>query len=145
MKVCDFVRSPAVSALPSTPISSIARQMADEEVGSLVIVDSAEHVLGIVTDRDLVVRGLAEGFAPSTSVESVMSAPATTVRDDVDVSEATEVMSLIGCRRLPLVDAAGQLTGVVSLDDLMIYVTRQTDRLTEAIAFETVRPRHGAK
>jgi signal-transduction protein with cAMP-binding, CBS, and nucleotidyltransferase domain len=141
MELEHLACKPAITAGRFTPLSRIARLMRDSSVGSVVVVDDDDRALGIVTDRDLAVRGLAHGLDGSDAVEQVMSHPVTTIPHDAAVRSAAETMSLIGCRRLPVVDDGGRVVGVVSLDDLTIYLADETDRLTEAIASETAHPR----
>jgi CBS domain-containing protein len=86
-----------------------------------------DEIVGIVTDRDLVVRGLAREASPDASVETVMSAPVITVHEHEDTYDAAAKMARAGCRRLPVVNVAGRLQGVVSFDDIAhVFMLRPT-------------------
>jgi CBS domain-containing protein len=143
MRLGDFSHTPAVTSPPGRPIVEIAGIMRDLDVGSVIVVDDAGRVGGIVTDRDLAVRGLAAGLDPTTPVEAVMSASVVTAGPDTDVFEAAEALSVAGCRRLPIVDDAGHPIGIVTVDNLSIMANEQMNRLVEVIASET-RPDGGA-
>lgn len=98
-------------------IGEAARTMRDRAIG-YVIVSQADRVLGVVTDRDIVVRATAENRSPdSTPVSEVCSADLVTISPSISVEEAGETMKHYALRRLPVVDE-GTLVGVISLGDL---------------------------
>jgi CBS domain-containing protein len=97
-----------------------AQSMRDADVGALVTVDEDGGVVGIVTDRDIVVRGLAEaGDASSTTLEDISSEDLVAVGPDTPVDEAVRFMRDRTIRRLPVVEG-GQAVGVVSIGDLAV-------------------------
>lgn len=112
------VMTPAPVTLPLTaPIRSAAVLMRDAQVGNVLVVDG-ERLIGIVTDRDLVVRGLAEGADPDiVSIAEVATAAPMTVGPDDDPAEAVALMRRHGVRRVPVVQD-GIAVGVVSIGDL---------------------------
>ncbi len=119
---------------PSTPVPDIARMMKEKSLGSVVVVRDGRPV-GIVTDRDLVVRVLATDRATaSLSAESVMSAPLTCVSDTEEPLRAATLMREAQIRRLPIVGPEGSLVGIVCLDDLMHHLSRTQHEMCEAIA-----------
>ncbi|MGB8652155.1 MAG: CBS domain-containing protein [Mycobacteriales bacterium] len=136
MELRDVV-STAVSCRPETTLAEAARQMDDEGVGSVVVVDGIGNVVGIVTDRDITVRGMAADRPPTTPVKQVMTSDVVLVREDSDLFEAARQMAAAECRRLPVVGSDGALVGVVTLDDLMLLFAHQTDSLASVIAAET--------
>jgi CBS domain-containing protein len=98
-------------------IAGAARLMRDEDIGDLIVSDGS-RVLGVVTDRDIVVRAVAEGLDPTReTVDTVFSGGASTVSSDAPIEEAVRMMRENAVRRLPVVDGE-QLVGVVSLGDL---------------------------
>jgi CBS domain-containing protein len=111
----DFVAAPRTASLEEA-----ARAMREFHVGTLVVVDSSDgerEVVGILTDRDLVVRGLAEGLdARRTRVEKIMAPVVASVPEDAELDEALGRMRAAGVRRL-LVTKDGEPSGIVSLDD----------------------------
>ena len=103
---------------PETSIKDAARIMADEGIGDVIVVDGGpERVVGILTDRDIAIRAVAEGKGPSTKVEDVCSRDLVAVEPTTTVREALELMKGLNVRRLPVVESDRAL-GVVSLGDL---------------------------
>jgi CBS domain-containing protein len=102
---------------PSTSVRDAARLMAEEGVGPLPVVDE-DRLVGIVTDRDLVLRVLAEDRDPdSTTVSEVASEEPVTVQPDDDIDRALQLMAQHQVRRLPVIEA-GRLVGIVTQADI---------------------------
>jgi CBS domain-containing protein len=118
MKVSEIMsRQPALID-PSTTIAQAARTMRDDDLGCLLI-GRDEQVFGIVTDRDIVVRALANGANPTRErVCDVMSSEVLSSFEDQPVENVAKVMAEHGVRRLPVLDRRGRLTGVLSLSDV---------------------------
>jgi CBS domain-containing protein len=111
-----MTKSPA-SVEPSTTVVEAAKRMAGEDVGPLPIVDGG-RVVGIVTDRDLVVRVLAEELDPqATTVGEIASSELVTVSPDTDLDEALRLMARHQVRRLPVTEN-GELIGIVAQADI---------------------------
>jgi CBS domain-containing protein len=107
----------AISA--GSTVVAAAEKMARLDIGFLPVFEEAGEIVGIVTDRDLVIRALAEGRDPAgTSVGDVMSKGLVTVSPEVDVAQAANLMEEKQIRRLVLKDDTGAYVGVVSLGDL---------------------------
>ena len=101
-------------------LNEAARMMRDQEIGDVLVMRDDGTLCGLVTDRDLVVRGLAEGLDPgSASVEDVCNHDPVTLSSDQPVEEAVAVMRQYNIRRLPIVDGEN-LVGILSLGDLAI-------------------------
>jgi CBS domain-containing protein len=95
--------------------------MGESAVGSLIVVDALRRPLGIVTDRDLVVRCLAPGKDPErTRLRDVMSGPPAWVREDRSAEDAIGEMARLRVRRLPVVDEHDRLVGILALDDVVL-------------------------
>jgi CBS domain-containing protein len=119
MKVRDIMTTEVATAAPDTTLEEIATMMRDENVGSIPIVED-EELTGIVTDRDIVVRCIAEGKDPSeVTAEEVYSEELQTVEPDADVRQAADIMGRRQIRRLPVVDD-GELVGIVALGDIAV-------------------------
>ena len=103
---------------PAETVQSAARRMREANVGFLPVCDPAGQVLGTVTDRDLVVRSLADGAAPDRPVGQVMSTDVVTCLETDAVGKAHELMRAFRKSRIVCVDAEGRLCGVISLSDL---------------------------
>ncbi len=110
--------------LADESVQVAAQRMHDHVVGSLVVLRDDQPV-GIVTDRDLAVRVVAQGRNPAeVAVEEVMSQPLVTVPAEASLQEVTQVMAQTPCRRLVVVSAQGEMEGVISLDDVWNHVAR---------------------
>lgn len=101
-------------------VKDVARLMTARGIGSVVVVDGQKKPIGIITDRDIVVRVTApEQDARTVVVGAVMSTPLVTIMKSQDVGTAIGVMVRHGIRRLPIVDEAGQLASILTLDDIL--------------------------
>ena len=104
---------------PSDSVEDAARRMRDEDVGALLVVED-EELKGIVTDRDIVVKAVAEGDKPGKAkVEDVCTSDTTTIEADASIDDAIKAMREADVRRLPVVED-GKPIGIVSLGDLAI-------------------------
>jgi len=100
-------------------IAETARIMRDAQVGAVLVVSGESHT-GVVTDRDLVVRGLAAGVSPDDPVGPLCSPKLVGVAADADVAHAEQLIIDHAVRRLPVVDEDGQIVGMVSMGDLAV-------------------------
>ena len=108
-------------ANPETPLREVARLMIENDCGEIPVVDTQGMPVGVVTDRDITVRIVAEGRdIMSATASDAMSAPVKTVREDSSLKDATALMESSKIRRVPVVDAAGKLTGIVSVADIAL-------------------------
>ncbi len=108
-----------VTASPEASAISVARQMRDNRVGSVVIVDRSGSPLAMVTDRDLALRVFAEGVDTVAPVGEHASRPLVCGEPEMELEEAAALMVQHRVRRLPVVDA-GRLAGIVTLDDIAV-------------------------
>jgi CBS domain-containing protein len=107
-------------ASPKETAAEAGRRMRDRGVGTLVVVDELSRPLGIVTDRDLMARCIAEPHDPRrTPVGRVMSAPVAWVHESVPIEAALEEMARLRVRRLAVVDERERLVGLLALDDAL--------------------------
>jgi CBS domain-containing protein len=112
--------SPTV-CVPTDSVVEVARLMKESDVGSIPVVEDRTdlRLIGIVTDRDLAMRVIAEGLdASATSVVDVMSRNLTTVGPDDDVDRAMDAMGEQQVRRVPVVDADNRLVGIIAQADI---------------------------
>ena len=115
-----------IGIAPDRTLKDAADLMKALDVGPLPVLEHG-RLVGMVTDRDLVVRGIAEGLDPfQTPVRSVMSEGAFTCALDDDVVQAAEQMRELKVRRLLVVDERGHLVGIVALGDLALDVEDET-------------------
>ena len=116
-KVRDVMTATPLVVDAGAPLQDAARHMRDHAVGDVLVTDG-ERLCGIVTDRDLVVRAMADGYDPkATTVGQVCSRDLVAVEADDDVQHAVDTMRGRAIRRVPVIDQ-GRLAGVVSLGDL---------------------------
>ncbi len=116
--VSDVMTPAPVGVYYSQTIGETARIMRDTQVGAVLVVNEGQ-LAGMVTDRDLVVRGLAEGQGPDSPVGPLCSGDLVGVAADADVAQAEELMREHAVRRLPVV-TDGQVVGIVSMGDLAV-------------------------
>ncbi len=115
--VRDVMTGDPVTIEPLTSVTAVARLMRDRDLGA-VLVTEGDRLRGLVTDRDLVVRSVAEGGDPEqTTVAGACSDDVVTVRSDEELDHAVRLMREHAVRRLPVVDD-GRPVGIVSLGDL---------------------------
>jgi CBS domain-containing protein len=115
----DIMTPDPVGVYFDQSISETARIMRDAQVGAVLVV-SGESLTGVVTDRDLVVRGLAAGLSPDDPVGPLCSPKLVGVAADADVPHAEQLIAENAVRRLPVIDGEGQIVGMVSMGDLAV-------------------------
>jgi CBS domain-containing protein len=129
-----FVRS-VVTARPQQNLAAVARLMEQHNVGAVVIVEGQRPV-GILTDRDLALALGARGMAPDTPAARVMSTPVTTATYREGIFDLTQAIRETQVRRLPVVDDDGYLVGIVTVDDLLRVIGRETANVMEGLVAE---------
>jgi CBS domain-containing protein len=129
-KVRDIMTPAPVGVYYSQTIGETARVMRDSQVGSVLVVNEGA-LAGLVTDRDLVVRGLAEGEGPDSPVGPLCTGDLIGVAADADLQQAAQLMRENAVRRLPVIND-GQVVGIVSIGD--IAVTADGDSALAAVS-----------
>jgi CBS domain-containing protein len=119
VKLREIMTTGVVTASPEVSAVSVARQMRDSRVGSVVVVDSAGSPVAMVTDRDLAIRVFAEGVDPQAAIGDHVSRPLVCGEPEMELDEAAALMVQHRVRRLPVVDA-DSLVGIVTLDDIAV-------------------------
>ncbi len=132
MRAMDVARRRVCTVDRQRPVAEVARLMAADGVHAVVVVDE-ERCVGIVTDRDLVIRVLAPGLPADTPVGSVMTADPVTVEGTEPVDAVQMMLRHHGVRQIPLTDH-GRLVGIVALDDLVYELTAELRRLLPEVA-----------
>ena len=111
-----------------------AQVMRDRDCGCIPIVDDAGKVVGIVTDRDLTVRGIAAGKDPNTKLNDLMTPVAATCGPDDDLRDVEQKMAELQVRRIPIVDTAGRCLGIISQADIALAASRNSTVTEREIA-----------
>jgi CBS domain-containing protein len=136
MPIQRILRRSVKTLPPGTSCAEAARLLRDEEVGCVVVTDAGRPV-GIVTDRDLVVRVMAAGRDPDRlALRDVMSGEPVFLGDARSIDAVIGTMREQGVRRIPVMDEAGELEGIVTLDDLLVLLAEQLGGLAETVRQE---------
>jgi CBS-domain-containing membrane protein len=117
MKVHEAMTGDVCLARPDRSIREAARMMADQDIGALPVGDG-DRLIGMVTDRDIAVRAIAEGLGPETKIRDVMSQEVKYCFDDEELDDVAHNMGDIKVRRLPVLNHDKRLVGIVSLADI---------------------------
>lgn len=145
MLVSEFCNREVVIVDRATTILEAAKLMRSEHVGDLVVTDNRNGrpvPVGILTDRDIVVELLAEEIElDKVTVGDAMSYELLSVKEQDGLQETIKKMSGRGVRRLPVVDDAGALIGIVTVDDLMELIAEQLTDLVRLVGNELVGER----
>jgi len=138
MLVRECLRSAPVTVPPGCTLAEAGGLMGSHGVGSLLVVDGGVLV-GIVTDRDIAVRGTGAGREPGARVQSVMSPDPVTIQGSADVFEAFAAFRNAGARRLPVLEE-DELAGIISVDDLLVSLVAEFGAVLAPVAKELVHP-----
>ena len=134
MKVRDAMAKTVSSAMKSDRVIDIARKMKQEDAGFIPVVENGGTMVGVITDRDIVIRCIAEGHDPrSETAEHLMSREVTIISPDDDLDEAARKMEREEIRRLPVAEK-GRLVGVLSHGNLVQATKNKTaEKVTEGV------------
>ena len=121
---------------PRDPISRVVQAMRENHVGAVVVHEDGRPV-GIVTDRDIILRGAARReVLADVPVHEVMTKNVVTASPDDDILEVLGLMREHGIRRVPVVNDAGLLAGIVSLDDILLHLARSMKHMADVVLSE---------
>jgi CBS domain-containing protein len=134
MKAKDLCTRYVVTARVSETIVEAAQRMTEAGIGDLVVVDGANHPIGIITDRDLVTRGLARGAPLASTLGDVMDCTLVTCSEDTEVEEILATLRRQAVRRLPVLDRKGCLLGIVTLDDIVVWISERMEDVVALLA-----------
>lgn len=126
MRCREIMTSSVTTAAVETPLREVAALMREGDMGSVPVVDGGKLV-GIVTDRDIVVRAVAEGKGPETPVGEAMTSEVFSVKPDDFVFEAIRLMGDKQVRRIPVVAEDGTLAGIIAIADVALEVEDQRE------------------
>ena len=140
MKAIQRIQRSGVAVTPDQTMYEVAKVMEQSGIGIVAVCDDDELV-GVVTDRDLVRRGMARGLPVDGRIDAVMSSPVLTVDADVDLQDAYTVFQLHRVRRLAVL-FEGRFIGVLSLDDLLVDAATNLVALVSPLAAEIAAPHH---
>jgi CBS domain-containing protein len=138
MLVRECLRTAPVTVPPGCTLQEAGRLLGSHRVGSLLVVDG-DRLVGIVTDRDITVRGTGEGMPSSATVEAVLTADPVTIQGSDDVFAAFAVFKTASARRLPVLEDK-ELAGIISVDDLLLSLVTEFGAVLSPVARELVHP-----
>jgi CBS domain-containing protein len=144
-KVKALMTSNPQACTPESSLQDAARMMAECDCGAIPVVegDGARRVVGIITDRDIACRAVARGKDPShTKVRECMSSGLATCLEDDSIKDCCEVMERSQIRRLIVLDAEGELCGIVSQADIALHLSK--NKVAEVVK-EVSQPAPSAK
>lgn len=131
-KLKEFATTLVAVVEPDTSARVVAQLMRRHHIGALVVVEAGDKnkPVGIVTDRDLVLELMAEGLDPAVfTAGDIMSIDLVKAQPEMDAMDAVELMKKHRLRRLVIVDKAGNLAGIVTLEDVLALLTREIAEL----------------
>lgn len=140
MKVKDVMTKKPAFSTPEDDLSRVAKQMADHNVGLIPIIDNKDSMklVGVISDRDITVRCVAEGKNPlMMRASDVMTKPVVTVKQDDDVEEVARTMEKHKIRRVPVVDEQDKVCGIVAQADIAL---KTSDKITANVVQEISEP-----
>jgi CBS domain-containing protein len=121
MKIKDVMTRNVESISPDATIESAARRMRDKDIGVLTV-KTDDSLIGILTDRDIVLRSTAEGEDPaSKNIAKIMNFEIESCYENDDIERAVEIMEKYKVRRLPVLNRTEKLVGIISLSDMMAH------------------------
>ncbi|MFB6897745.1 CBS domain-containing protein [Streptomyces hydrogenans] len=131
LKVGGLMTDDVVSALPAMSFRDVAKLLAEHDITGLPVVDTDDHVIGVVSASDLLARR-------ALTVRGVMSAPAVTVHAEEAAADAARLMARLGVERLPVVDEEERLVGIVTRRDLLRVFLRPDPEIRRRIREEVL-------
>ena len=138
MEVKQFMTDGIEALTPTETVLNASRIMKKHNVGSIPVIDENSKVIGLVTDRDIVIRVFADILPMSTKIEDIMTHPVYTIEQHSEVGLAISLMADKQVRRLPVVDHDQKLVGMISLGDLAVH--QLTDGRAEIALKEISEP-----
>jgi CBS domain-containing protein len=138
-RICT--RSVVVAPVDMT-VRKAARLMVEHRVGTLVVLDPERRPSGLLTDRDVALRCVAEGRDPdATAVSDVMSSPAICVEESTPIESALSRMAGVSARRLVVTDSYGRLVGILAMDDVLELLAEEMESVGRLLARASASPR----
>ena len=125
MQVREIMTENPACCAPETPLRDAAKLMAEKDCGEIPVIDECGRPVGVVTDRDIACRGVAEGKTAETPVREVMSSPVVTVSPETSVENCCKTLEEKQIRRVPVVDESGRCCGMVSQADIARHAPEQ--------------------
>lgn len=137
MSLGNLCRREIICVDPRTTVKEAAKLMEEKNVGSTIVVQERKPI-GILTDRDILLRVMNRGLDPEkTSVDEVMTKQIVTLKEDMGLFEALQKVKGKGIRRFPIVDSNGNLQGIMTLDDIFYLLGKEMSDVASIIENES--------
>lgn len=136
MAVSQMMTQDVTSLPENASVMDAAKFMTGMNVGSVIVMDGSKPI-GILTDRDIMVRVMVEGKDPNaTKISDIMVSPVATVSEDKDILDVTHLMSEKKVRRCPVVNSKGMVVGMIALDDILVSLGQEMQDIASVLKFE---------
>ncbi len=134
MTIGEIGKKKVITAQIDMPVLEVAKLMKIHNIGDVIVVDDRNKPLGIITDRDITIKIVAEEVSPNIlSASDVMSFDLLLLKEYQSSQEALAMMCAKGVRRAPIVNDANILVGVISIDDLALFMSEQMENYGKLI------------
>lgn len=133
MNISQVMTQEVKIILPTDSLQSAAVLMRENDFGMLPVAED-DRLIGMLTDRDITIRAVADGLSPETEVQVIMTTEVAFIFEDYPVEEAARYMSELQVRRLPVVDRNHKLVGIVSLGDVSLSEQQSAGEALNAIS-----------
>ena len=133
MKVSEVMTRDVKVADPDQTLAAAARLMAELDAGVLPV-GEADQLVGMITDRDIAIRGVARGLGPDATIREVMTEDVKYCFDDDEIEDVALNMGEIQVRRLPVVNREKRLVGIISLGDLAVTLVPDAETIGDSLA-----------
>ena len=143
MQVQEFMTENPACCAPDATLQAAASLMAGNDCGEIPVLDAQRRPVGVLTDRDIACRAVAQGKGPDTPVQEVMSSPIVTVTPDMSLADCCDMMEQNQVRRVPVVDESGACCGMVSQADIAQNAPDyEAAQLVRELSQPTAEPAH---
>jgi CBS domain-containing protein len=136
-EVKDVMTADPACCTPETSLQEVAKMMIDNDCGEIPVVKTKQNKIpiGVITDRDIVCRAIAEGLNPlELKARDCMSTPCLTVSPEMSVEECCQVLEQNQIRRVPVVDAGGACCGIVALADIALHAKKTAAEVVQEVS-----------
>jgi CBS domain-containing protein len=140
MKIKELMTPKPACATPDMELSKVAKMMDDHKVGAIPVIETKDSlkVVGVVTDRDIATRAVAQGKNPlQMKAKDIMSTSVVTAKPDDDVQDVVQLMEKNMIRRIPVIDENGNICGMVAQADIAL---KSSDRMTANVVQSISKP-----